>query len=213
MGLNGDQSLEYAQNKTLALMPDNGVSVHLFEMFGPRQYTYLGQVKLDEAPYQERQADESGVQRNVWVFPLKLIDDLQPVLPETTVKKKEIFQQKKAKRLSDQEIEERVQYIVQKPGERIVATKTYERNQYVSEYAKRRAGGVCQLCDQRAPFVDKNGEPYLETHHIVWLSQGGDDSIENTVALCPNCHRKMHIVNDKADVESLKAINVTQNIL
>lgn len=33
----------------------------------------------------------------------------------------------------------------------------------------------------------------METHHVVWLSQGAD-SVDNTVALCPNCHRKMHIV-------------------
>ncbi|WP_296863638.1 HNH endonuclease [Thermosyntropha sp.] len=32
------------------------------------------------------------------------------------------------------------------------------------------------------------GEP-----HIEWLSRGGTDTIDNTVALCPNCHRKMHV--------------------
>ena len=41
-------------------------------------------------------------------------------------------------------------------------------------------------------------------HHIVWLSNGGEDSTDNTVALCPNCHRKMHILDDPADVEKLK---------
>ena len=41
---------------------------------------------------------------------------------------------------------------------------------------------------------------------MIWLSQGGQDSIENTVALCPNCHRKMHIINDQADVAKLKRI-------
>jgi 5-methylcytosine-specific restriction protein A len=35
----------------------------------------------------------------------------------------------------------------------------------------------------------------LETHHIKWLSKDGEDCIENTVALCPNCHRKMHILD------------------
>ena len=52
----------------------------------------------------------------------------------------------------------------------------------------------------------KNGEPYLETHHIVWLSEGGEDSIENTVALCPNCHRKMHVVNLQEDIDKLNRI-------
>ncbi|MFU8787539.1 MAG: HNH endonuclease [Methylobacter sp.] len=32
----------------------------------------------------------------------------------------------------------------------------------------------------------------MEVHHIVPLSQGGEDTIEYVVALCPNCHRKRH---------------------
>ncbi|MCD9544043.1 hypothetical protein GLP24_04155 [Photobacterium carnosum] len=44
-----------------------------------------------------------------------------------------------------------------------------------------------------APFTKKsNGEPYLEVHHIKPLSQGGEDSLENVKAICPNCHREMH---------------------
>lgn len=54
---------------------------------------------------------------------------------------------------------------------------------------------------------DKDGNPYLESHHIIWLSKGGDDSIENTVALCPNCHRKMHVIADEKDVKLLQEKN------
>lgn len=31
-----------------------------------------------------------------------------------------------------------------------------------------------------------------EVHHKVPLSAGGDDTVENAIALCPNCHRKAH---------------------
>jgi 5-methylcytosine-specific restriction enzyme A len=56
-------------------------------------------------------------------------------------------------------------------------------------------------------LVDKkDGEPFLEIHHIKWLSNGGDDSIDNTVALCPNCHRKMHALNLQKDIISLRQI-------
>lgn len=88
---------------------------------------------------------------------------------------------------------------------RNAVTITYERNAYVSEYAKRRANGVCQLCKKEAPFKNKDGEPYLETHHIEWLSRGGTDTLDNTVALCPNCHRKMHVLDLEVDKEKLKA--------
>lgn len=83
-------------------------------------------------------------------------------------------------------------------------TATYARDRYISAAAKRWAKGKCQLCDNDAPFDTPSGEPYLESHHICWLSQGGADTIFNVVALCPNCHRKMHIVNDEKDVSSLK---------
>ena len=81
----------------------------------------------------------------------------------------------------------------------------FSRDPYVSAFAKARAHGVCQLCQDPAPFLDKNNEPYLETHHIRWLSKCGDDSVQNTVALCPNCHKKMHILNLESDMERLFA--------
>ena len=80
----------------------------------------------------------------------------------------------------------------------------YARNRYVAELAKRRANGKCELCRKGAPFCNASNEPYLESHHIVWLAHGGPDSPENTVALCPNCHRKMHVVNDAKDIKKLQ---------
>ena len=87
-----------------------------------------------------------------------------------------------------------------------VTTKQYSRDPYISELAKRLANGKCELCGQPAPFKDGNGRPYLETYHVIWLSKGGSDSVDNTVALCPNCHRKMHIVDDPGDVARLKMV-------
>ncbi len=85
-----------------------------------------------------------------------------------------------------------------------ITTNIYKRNHYVTQFARRKAKGTCQLCEETAPFNDREGRPYLETHHIVWLSAGGDDSAENVVALCPNCHAKMHILNVDSDIEKLK---------
>lgn len=40
--------------------------------------------------------------------------------------------------------------------------------------------------------------PFLHLHHIVPVHQCGDNSDENTVLLCPNCHSILHgIVSDK----------------
>lgn len=59
------------------------------------------------------------------------------------------------------------------------------------------------MCDLPAPFKDKKGRPYLESHHVIWLADDGADTIENAVALCPNCHRKMNSLNLEEDVTAL----------
>ncbi|MEI3508351.1 MAG: HNH endonuclease [Bacilli bacterium] len=64
--------------------------------------------------------------------------------------------------------------------------------------------GICDLCHNPAPFKKKNGEAYLEEHHVITLADGGPDAIYNTVALCPNCHKKVHVLNHKDDVSNLK---------
>jgi len=108
--------------------------------------------------------------------------------------------------LSNEELEIRAQKESsnRKPKTSRNTVTTYKRNIYVAELARRNAKGICQLCGEVAPFKNKARQPYLETHHIVWLSKGGTDSVDNTVALCPNCHKKMHIVNSSSDVRRLK---------
>ena len=54
--------------------------------------------------------------------------------------------------------------------------------------------------------MDKQGEPYLEAHHVIRLADGGKDTIDNVVAICPNCHRKVHVLDDEADTVILEGI-------
>ena len=114
-------------------------------------------------------------------------------------------QQKDAESLSESALERLTQRYSQQPVRMTkYQTIAYSRNPYISEYVKRCAKGICQLCNEPAPFQDQKGQPYLETHHIVWLSRGGEDSINNCVAHCPNCHRKMHIIDDPKDIAILR---------
>ena len=99
-----------------------------------------------------------------------------------------------------------LQHGTENPETTVTESKTYKRDRAVSQYAKRRAAGICELCGNEAPFRNREGEPYLETHHIVPLADHGADTIENTVALCPNCHRKMHQLGILEDIEKLKDI-------
>ena len=116
--------------------------------------------------------------------------------------------EKESESLSDSELYEKAnQQGTVKPKERATTISTYVRNPYVAEASKRRANGICQLCGNLAPFNDRSGNPYLESHHIIWLSEGGGDVLNNMVALCPNCHKKMHVVNDSNDVKKLQDLN------
>ncbi|MGX5011260.1 HNH endonuclease [Enterobacter asburiae] len=73
-----------------------------------------------------------------------------------------------------------------------VTTRVYKRSPYVVAEVLLRANGKCQSCKRDAPFLKEDGTPFLEVHHIEWLSKGGEDSVENAIALCPNCHRQAH---------------------
>lgn len=69
----------------------------------------------------------------------------------------------------------------------------YIRNPDVVAEVLARSKGYCESCGHPAPFVKaSDGTPYLEVHHKVRLADGGDDTIENALAMCPNCHRMAH---------------------
>lgn len=210
MGPVGDQSLELKPNKALAESAVNGVHIHLFECFQTNHYLYIDEMFLADKPFVENQLDSNGNNREVYVFPLQAKNILYDV-PKDIVDELRNNREQQIQQISDNRLRRMVLNITPKKSYRECMTKVYSRNMFLSEWVKRSANGFCCLCLQKAPFLTLNGDPYLETHHIVWLSKGGNDSLENMVALCPNCHRKMHQVNDEKDVVRLKLVAESQH--
>ena len=68
----------------------------------------------------------------------------------------------------------------------------YPRDPKVKAWVINEANGYCENCDSKAPFYTFDGVPFLEVHHLKHLADGGSDTVTNTVALCPNCHREFH---------------------
>ncbi len=206
MGTKGDQSLYFSQNKTLLNHNISGINVHLFEVCNRGEYVYQGEVKLSDEPYQQPQLDLENKTRRAWIFPVSLISGTPFRFKEADVQNLHIKKLKLARKLSDEELKKAIENSVkkEKSGKRETITTSYDRDAKVVEYALRRAKGYCQLCEEPAPFNRKNGEPFLEVHHIRYLSKGGTDTIDNVVGLCPNCHRKMHALEDKKDVKKLR---------
>ncbi len=94
---------------------------------------------------------------------------------------------------SKQRRQERLKQANKKPISTFAQTRIFIRNADVVVEVLQRANGVCDYCDQPAPFMkDSDGQGFLEVHHITPLADNGDDTIENAVALCPNCHRQAH---------------------
>ncbi|NLY45369.1 MAG: hypothetical protein GX053_05205 [Tissierella sp.] len=131
---------------------------------------------------------------------------IDKVFESTSLEVTEIIE-KNIKDLNKEDLLKIINELPRLPQQRRSSTTNYTRSEYIKEYSKHRANGVCELCNKPAPFINSNGEPYLEVHHIKWLSEGGEDSIDNTAAICPNCHRKMHNLNDSEDVRKLQRID------
>jgi len=204
MGSSGDQTLG-AQNKTLHESNFNGVEVHLFEVFELREYTYQGIVIYSGKGYQEKQTDIDGNERKVWMFPLKLKDGKPISVNDEIIKKLQETKQKSFRKLNFKQIKRLAESKKEKPQSyRLTETKSIERDEYIKLYALERANGNCQLCEKPAPFLKKDGNPYLEVHHIDYLANKGSDTIDNVAALCPNCHRKMHSLELQRDIDKLK---------
>jgi 5-methylcytosine-specific restriction enzyme A len=104
------------------------------------------------------------------------------------------IQKQVARSLSDTSAvrRERLRNANKKPEAIQVISTGYKRNSDVIAEVRERAKGICERCLNPAPFINKNGDPYLEVHHIITLAKNGDDTIENAQALCPNCHREVH---------------------
>lgn len=93
----------------------------------------------------------------------------------------------KAERAASEDPERNVET---SPGSR------YVRSSEIKQYAKARADGYCEGCEKESPFSSKQGEPYLEVHHVDELGEGGSDSPDSVIALCPTCHSRVHYGED-----------------
>ncbi|ENC6369066.1 HNH endonuclease [Aeromonas veronii] len=101
--------------------------------------------------------------------------------------------------LSSSERKKLIKESAKEPTKVEVTTHIFSRNPHVVAERLLIANGKCEHCKKDAPFIRiKDGTPYLEVHHKEKLADGGEDTLENTIALCPNCHRKFHFGNPSA---------------
>ena len=117
---------------------------------------------------------------------------LENILDNENAQEKFDKQVKISKENSPEERQKRLKRAQKKPSSGYAITSRYNRNPDVVAEVLYQARGTCAGCNKPAPFERKDGSPYLEVHHIVFLANGGDDTVENSEALCPNCHKQRH---------------------
>lgn len=135
--------------------------------------------------------DRNGELRDLILFHLKPED---AALDETTVHSENGT--KNAPSNHRETLRERAYLAAQTPTKKMTVKESartyYERSSAVRNYVLERANGRCECCGKDAPFLNKNGDPYLESHHIHRLSDLGIDDPQHVAAICPTCHRKIH---------------------
>ena len=203
-GAYGNQNFETGYNASLFDAPKTGYTIYLFEKIEPNQYLYRGIVEL-VGTKRVLGDDKNGKKRDMILLLLKLKGN-QDYVPEEVLQQEEDEADRDAKLLPDNVIARMSETEPDEfPGYQRRIVKTVSRpNALTRRYVQMRAQGRCELCGLKAPF-EVNGEPYLEIDHIIPLSKGGTNSIDNLAAVCPNCNaRKSNLMNQEM-IDTLRA--------
>ena len=184
-GQSGDMTFTHG-NAQIRDHQQNGKELHLFQILSEGRVRYIDQMVC--IGYNIRDEDAKGTSRKIIQFeliPLDSVDasdkDVQSLLKENleTLKQKAMASSSSSPLISEKKVRIR------------------ERSAAIRAYGLRRAGGFCEYCKSKAPFITADGILYLEVHHIKKLADGGPDHPNSIIALCPNCHRRAHYGVDK----------------
>jgi 5-methylcytosine-specific restriction protein A len=137
-----------------------------------------------EGHHIERAPDRNGAERDAIVFELRALEAITEATeaagPPSGVTLEELRQLALAAAVG----------LSQMPTQGM--RNVYQRSRDVRNYVLVRAKGKCEGCNAPAPFLRPDGTPYLEPHHLRRVSDGGPDHPAHVIALCPNCHRRVH---------------------
>ena len=111
------------------------------------------------------------------------------------------------KKLTQEKLLERLNNAQKLPEKIQIVSIGFKRNPSVVAYVLKRASGICELCKSPAPFKKPDGTPYLEVHHWKSLADGGEDTVKNAAALCPNCHKEAHFGIMREEIRQSNSVN------
>jgi 5-methylcytosine-specific restriction enzyme A len=172
---------------------DSGKDLHLFEeVEGGLRY----RCQLDYAGFRYREGvpDRNGEKRRAIVFLLTPHGDVVAAAHVANSRQRPDPRWS----MDPRELRRRARRSRQARTPREAKRLVYERSADVRIHVLRRANGKCEGCGNEGPFQTKvkPQRPYLEPHHTERLSDEGPDDPTRVIALCPNCHRRVHFGAD-----------------
>lgn len=87
--------------------------------------------------------------------------------------------------------------------------KTYKRHNYLMVQIKKYRNYKCQFCSTQ--ILKSNGGYYIEACHIKAKAEGGKDSLDNILILCPNCHKLFDYGHREDEKHTKDKYSVTLN--
>ena len=186
-GKRGDMTLT-GNNLAIAEHAQTGRAIYLFKQLSKSKgYQFEGEFTCADI-FRRTQLDELKEERSAIVF--RLVPDGSPEqINDTDIEEEgdlpnslEAARQAAIAACTPEATE---------PGQS-APRKIYQRSRKVAHYVLMRAEGICECCLKPAPFLKKDGKPYLEPHHVNRLSDGGLDHPRYVGAVCPTCHREIH---------------------
>lgn len=168
----------------------SGKALHLFQYVRTAHVQYVGPA-FYLRHFERLAPDRDGALRQVIVFVLAVgapAEGTPEINPDPVPSPPPAFSKKTMAELREEAYA--ASTFVRAASERIIAA--HYRSDVVKAYVLRRAGGRCEGCEQEAPFLNTRGIPYLEPHHVRRRADGGPDHPRWVIALCPNCHARVH---------------------
>ncbi len=122
--------------------------------------------------------------------------------------------QEKVQSISDMDVAAAVSSGPQPKPEQLTSNgrKYYPRNHTMAAGVLARADYKCEISPSHISFTTKENKNYVEAHHLIPFCKQEEfgsslDVAANVVALCPNCHRLLHLATPAEKEESLKMLH------
>ncbi len=200
-------------NQAIATHQKRGKDLLLFKYIARGDVQFMGKSTY-LAHHTEVAPDREGKPRNAIVFELlidspqtgepELLPELAPAIPASLLKRPLADLRAEAFAASQKDLA---------PVPR--SAIAYYRSAVVKAYVLRRAAGKCEGCEAPAPFLTLRKAPYLEPHHIRRRADSGPDHPQWVIALCPNCHKRVHYGADghEFNIQLAKRVEIIENSL